>query len=184
MITKPAAFRVKGIEPAPKGSMAGRCLTHPKVGAKCLNPQRVVISEDANRGRPFRRAIEKAAAVHMPEKAGKHQPLKVEILFGITRTRAAADREFPAVRSSQGIGGDLDKMVRLVLDALESCGVLTDDAQVCEIAASKVYFDTCSDSPGLYCRVEPIGWEIVTQPPLLPVAELPYEQLADEERIG
>lgn len=184
MITKPAAFRVKGIEPAPKGSMAGRCLTHPKVGSVCLTPQRVVISEDANRGRPFRRAIEKAAAVHMPEKAGKHQPLKVTVLFGITRTRAAEDREFPAVRSSQGIGGDLDKMVRLVLDALESAGVLTDDAQVIELSASKVFYDTCSDSPGLYCRIEPIGWEVVTQPPPPITPELSYEQLADEERIG
>lgn len=180
MITKPAAFRVKGVEPAPKGSMAGRCLTHPKVGAKCLNPQRVVISEDANRGRPFRRAIEAAAKVHMPETADPHQPLKVTILFGVTRTKAAAKREFPSVRSAQGVGGDLDKMVRLVLDALESAGVLTDDAQVCKLEAEKVYFDTVAEAPGLYVRVAPM----TPSEYVAVVAELPYEQLADEERIG
>lgn len=182
MITKPAAFRVTGVEPAPKGSLAGRCLTHPKVGQKALNPARVVISEDANRGRPFRRALEAAAKVHMPEQAERGQPLKVTVVFGVTRTAAAKTRMFPSLRSAQGIGGDLDKMVRLVLDALESAGVLADDAQVVKLEASKDYFDQLggATAPGLYVRVEPVTpaeWVQI-------VAPLPYEDLADEERIG
>ena len=40
MITKPAAFRVYG-EPAPKGSLVGRCLTHPKIGQKALKAAKV-----------------------------------------------------------------------------------------------------------------------------------------------
>lgn len=157
MITRPAAFRVYG-EPAPKGSLAGR--VNPK------NPKHVIITEDANRNRPWRRAIEKAAPIHITERPDTHQPLKVVLLFGVTRTQAARDRDYPSTQSAQKVGGDLDKLVRLVLDALESCKVLINDAQVVEIEASKVYADTCMKAPGLYCRIEPVGYV----PP-----ELPYE---------
>lgn len=184
MITKPAAFRVYG-EPAPKGSLAGRCLTHPKIGQIVRLPQRVAISEDANRGRPWRRAIEKAAPIHITERPDKYQPLMVTCLFAITRTPAAEGRLYPSTRSAQGVGGDTDKMVRLVLDALESCGVLLDDAQVTRFGETgKVYADDPEwlyrggqrGIPGLYCRVEPIGY--VTP-------ELPYETTLDEtERHG
>lgn len=163
MITKPAAFRVYG-EPAPKGSLAGRCLTHPKIGQRVQQAARVVLSEDANRGRPWRRAIEKAAPVHITERPDPHQPLKLTYLFAVTRTNAAATRPYPSTRSAQGIGGDVDKMLRLLLDALESCGVLTDDAQVVKFGESgKVYADDPEwtgrggqpGMPGLYCRLEP-----------------------------
>lgn len=181
MITRPAAFRVYG-EPAPKGSLAGRCLTHPKIGMVVTKPARVAISEDANRGRPWRRKIEKAAPVHITERPNRHQPLKLTLLFAVTRTQAAADRAYPSTRSAQNTSGDLDKLVRLVLDALESCGVLLDDAQVVELAPKKVYADAPEwhqgtqrryGVPGLYCRIEPVGYV----PP-----ELPYEAVlgADE----
>jgi Holliday junction resolvase RusA-like endonuclease len=181
VITRPAAFRVYG-EPAPKGSLAGRCLTHPRIGQVCVKAARVAISEDANRGRSWRRKIEKGAPVHLPERADRHQPVALTLLFAVTRRPAAEGRRFPATRSAQGVGGDLDKMVRLVLDALESCKVLADDAQVVELAARKVFTDDPAwwhgsatrrngmeyrkTAPGLYCRIEPVGY----LPP-----ELPYE---------
>jgi Holliday junction resolvase RusA-like endonuclease len=176
MITKPAAFRITGAEPAPKGSLAGRCLTHPEVGEIARLPQRVVMSEGANRGRPWRRVIEAAAPVHITERAGKHQPLKVTMLFAVTRTPAAELRLYPSTQSAQGIGGDLDKMVRLVLDALQSCGVLTNDAQVVAVEAAKVYAEDAAwlarggkaGFPGLYCRLEPAN---IPDPPL-PLEEL------------
>ena len=185
MITRPHAFRVFG-EPAPKGSLAGRCLTHPKVGAVCARAARVVLSEDANRGRPWRKAIETAAPVHITERPDKHQALRVTLTFAISRTPAAAGRTRPSTRSAQGVGGDLDKMVRLVLDALEACGVLLDDAQICTFGATDKVFaddpvwhhgvDRWRGVPGLYCRLEPAGYA----PP-----ELPYEARLDaDERAG
>lgn len=159
MITKPAAFRVYG-EPAPKGSIVGR--VNPR------NPRHVILSEQVNRNRPWRRAIEKAAPVHITERPDKAQPVKVTLMFAVTRLPAAHNRQRPATRSAQKIGGDLDKLVRLVLDALESCRVLIDDAQVVELTASKVYTDSPEwdrDRPGVYCRVEPAGYV----PPELPL---------------
>lgn len=188
MITKPAAFRVYG-EPAPKGSLAGRCLTHPKIGQKALKAARVVMSEQSNRGRPWRKAIEKAAPLHITERPDRQQPLRIVLLFALTRQPAAAHRRYPAARSSRGIGGDIDKLTRLVLDALESAEVLTDDAQIVTVDARKVYSDDpawwhpVSDragKPGLYCRIEPM----TPSEYVAAVAELPYEALADEERIG
>lgn len=157
MITKPAAFRVYG-EPAPKGSLAGRCLTHPKIGHICQVPAKIAMSEQAARGRPWRRAIEKAAPVHLTEQADQHQPIAAAMVFAVTRTHAARDRPYPSTQSAQATGGDLDKFVRLVLDALESCKVLHNDAQVVELTARKVYADSPlwgRQGPGLYLRLEP-----------------------------
>ena len=185
MITRPAAFRVYG-EPAPKGSLAGRCATHPKIGQVCTRLARVILTESANRGRPWRHAIELAAPIHIPERADPHQPIKATMLFAVTRTPAAQARDQPSTQSAQGIGGDLDKMIRLVLDALESCGVLRNDAQVTRYGepTAKVYADDPewtqrggrAGAPGLYCRLEPVGY--------LP-DPLPYEDTLDEaERHG
>jgi Holliday junction resolvase RusA-like endonuclease len=147
VITKPAAFRVFG-EPAPKGSMI----------ARQLKGGRTIVVEDNARTKPWRRVIEHEAPAWFPEKPAPHQPLKITLVFGVTRTAAAADRTHPAVRANQGVGGDLDKLVRLALDALESCGVLTDDAQVVELVAAKQYADQADPGlgrAGMYCRIEP-----------------------------
>ena len=188
MITRPAAFRLAG-EPAPKGSLAGRCLTHPKIGHVCAQPQKVVMSESANRSRPWRKAIEKAAPLYLREKADPHQPIKLTWLFAVTRTPAAADRAYPTTQSAQGVGGDADKMLRLLLDALESCGVLHNDAQVTRFGESgKVYADDPTwlrvggqrGVPGMWCQIEPIG----AAPDALPL-ELPCDLVLDQdERTG
>lgn len=148
MITQPAAFRVFG-EPAPKGSMI----------ARTTKSGQVIVTEQVDRNKAWRRLIEAAAPVHITERPSPHQPLRVELVFSLTRTPAAKDRAYPATQSAQGIGGDLDKLVRLALDALESCGVLVNDAQVVELEAAKRYADRIESMarPGMYCRIEPVG---------------------------
>jgi Holliday junction resolvase RusA-like endonuclease len=166
VITRPHAFRVYG-EPAPKGSIAGRVAKN----------GRVILSEQVNRNRGWRRTIENAAPLWVHERPDPHQPLKVTLTFALTRLRAAENRTYPSTRSAQKVGGDLDKLVRLVLDALETAGVLTDDAQVVELSARKLYSDALEWSgvapvrAGMYCRVEPVGYV----PP-----ELPYAERLDE----
>jgi len=51
--------------------------------------------------------------------------------------------------------GDVDKLARLVLDALQNAGVLVDDAQVVELTARKAY---PSDGvvPGIVVRLYPL----------------------------
>jgi Holliday junction resolvase RusA-like endonuclease len=56
--------------------------------------------------------------------------------------------------------GDVDKLARLVLDALQSAGVLADDAQVVELIARKAYPSSVggwdgSTVPGIVVRLYP-----------------------------
>lgn len=58
--------------------------------------------------------------------------------------------------------GDVDKLARTILDALEDSGVLCNDAQVVELTARKAWTDcpTTPDTrhvPGAIIRVYPIG---------------------------
>lgn len=110
-------------------------------------------------------------------------PIGIELVFTLERPDSvpAWKRPWPAVRN-----GDVDKLARFVLDALTvtkkrpQLGVISDDAIVCELLVRKVYPDTPDAPdrlvrPGVVIRLYPLD-----EPP----AELPYEQLADEERIG
>lgn len=176
MITRPAAFRVFG-EPAPKGSMIPRK----------LKDGRTVVVEDSKRTKPWRRSIEAAAPVHLPERADRYQPVKITCLFAVRRLDSHKGLHGPVMRATGGVGGDVDKMVRLVLDALEGCRIILDDAQVIRLGeTAKVFADDPEwhqgvqrryGVPGLYCRIEPVG--------LVP-DELPYEHVLgpDERRDG
>lgn len=56
--------------------------------------------------------------------------------------------------------GDIDKLSRLVLDALQQAGVLADDAQVVELRARKFFPRQAPGAlpvPGLVIRLYPIG---------------------------
>lgn len=144
----------------------------------------MILAEDNKRTKPWRRRIESVAPIYMTEQAAEHQPLLVSCLFAVTRSPAAHAREYPTTVAAQGIGGDLDKLIRCLLDSLEACKILKNDAQVIAIGGPPsidplldgkprmVYLDHPDWGkpwPGLYCRVEPV--KPVGYDPL----ELPYE---------
>lgn len=57
--------------------------------------------------------------------------------------------------------GDVDKLARLVLDALQAAGVLADDAQVVELTVRKEYvgkggFEDAAQVPGIVVRLYPL----------------------------
>lgn len=60
-------------------------------------------------------------------------PVEVRCTFLFERP-ARTDRDFP---TSQGIGADLDKLERNVLDALQEAGVIKNDAQVVRLVGEK-----------------------------------------------
>lgn len=67
-------------------------------------------------------------------------PVRARLVFVVPRPKSAPkSRRWPTTRSS----GDLDKLVRNMLDALASQrgvgGVIGDDSQVVELTTSKVY---------------------------------------------
>ncbi|QOR55341.1 MAG: hypothetical protein SHS37scaffold537_39 [Phage 68_12] len=89
-------------------------------------------------------------------------PLGLQLTFTVDRPKSVkpASRPWPhkTARTSDGGGGDVDKLARTVLDALEQARVVVNDAQICSIAASKVYPDTPDVAdvlhrPGVFIRL-------------------------------
>ncbi|RZU30472.1 endodeoxyribonuclease RusA [Blastococcus saxobsidens] len=64
-------------------------------------------------------------------------PVSVAVVFTFDRPKSApkSRRVWPVTRSS----GDVDKLLRAVLDALVDAGVMRDDSQVVRLTASKVH---------------------------------------------
>ena len=116
-------FTVHGM-PVPQGSMRAFM---PK-GAKYP-----VITSANSKLKQWRTKVhnEAIAAMYGNSAAGRNVPIRVEVIFFLTR--AKSNKSLDAVKFP-----DLDKLVRAILDAMT--GVLfEDDAQVVEIHAFKTY---------------------------------------------
>lgn len=150
MLTREVVLDIIG-HPAPKGSL------------KCIgrNGHHQLI-EDNTRTKEWRAEISTHAKrlLNTPDKrADKHQPIGVEVTFSLERpkghhrTGARAHQlvdsapQYPVTRSSY----DVDKLLRLVLDALQDAGVLHDDAAVVEVTTRKFYLG--GDVPDAYDRM-------------------------------
>lgn len=131
--------------PAPKGSL--RC-----VGGRGGRGHTLI--EDNPRTKPWRDTITRLArrALKPPggptQAAAKGQPVVVEATFTIPRpashyrTGKHSETIRPAYVAALPTGrgsGDTDKLVRLVLDALQDAGILPDDAQVVEVVGRKAF---------------------------------------------
>lgn len=159
MILEPVLFHVTGY-PAPKGSM------------KCIGKRGKVkhqLVEDVRVGqRNWRNRVVRAAAA-TGVTAGPGQPVSVDVTFtldrpashrGTGRNRDIVKAKAPTYPTGQSTN-DLDKMVRLIGDALQEAELLVDDAQVVDWRARKRYVDGPDPGPmkipGALIRVRPIG---------------------------
>lgn len=86
------------------------------------------------------------------------QPLGVEVTFTLPRpahhygTGRNARQVKPRYVDAYPVGhntGDVDKLLRLVLDAAQDAGVVPDDAAVCEVTTRKAYTLADQDGPAL-----------------------------------
>lgn len=149
---------------APKGSM--KC-----IGSRGKGGHQLI--EDSKRTKPWRDRV--AGAARTLPLSGLSGPLGIEVTFTLDRpeshyaprrnslTLRSAAPPCPSRRASRGIGGDVDKLARTILDALEDSGLLVDDAQIVELIARKTYahgpivLPDALDRPGARIRVYPIG---------------------------
>ena len=127
--------------PAPKGSM------------KCIGgrgPGKPQLLEDAKTGdrKVWRERLTAAArglASRLPEPLGQDgAAVAMGALFVLPRPRSAASRPLPTTRS----GGDLDKLRRMLGDALDSAEVDVDASRIALVQAAKVY-----ETPGRHAGV-------------------------------
>lgn len=162
MLTTGVRIVIPG-DPAPKGSM--KC-----IGGSKGKGHRLI--EDNARTKPWRDKVADAGRRKLqPYAAAKGQPIGAEITFtlirpashygtgrnaGVLKTSAPA---FPVSHST----GDVDKLLRLILDALQDAGVLPDDCAVVDTTSRKRYIaDESYDPdvlahPGVVIRLSPVG---------------------------
>lgn len=135
IVPEPLEFAVEGV-PVPEGSMI----------ARMMGDRPVVVASNANELKAWRRRVANTAASLLQFRSGwPHEaPVEVSLLFekerGSTVTRP---------RPSSRKGGDVDKLARAILDALQAAGVFVDDAQVVDLHAHTYY----SPTPGVRIRV-------------------------------
>lgn len=96
------------------------------------------------------RAAVEAAGVVMPLEG----PLRLSCTFALPKPKSAPKRRIWPDRRP-----DLDKLVRSLGDAITQCGLWTDDAQVVQIIATKIYVVPVGDwqVPGCEFTVETIA---------------------------
>jgi Holliday junction resolvase RusA-like endonuclease len=157
MITREIVITVAG-QPKPKGSMV--CRRDPHHGL------RESVDNVAWRAELVR------LAKRVTQRAGKGQPIAVEATFTLKRSTAhyGTGRNAGVLKSWAlalfPVGhdkGDVDKLARLVLDALQDARVLHDDCQVVELTTRKVFTETYAGDglvyPGAVIRIWPHGSE-------------------------
>lgn len=132
---------VRGI-PAPKGSL--KC-----VGGRGGSPH-TLVPNNAKTLKPWTERLVEAAKRGAQTLGGPYGgPVGVQAVFYLPKG--------PTVRrwAPWARGADLDKLDRALLDALQTGGVLTDDAQVVDLWTSKRYAD--HDHPaGVTIQVWPV----------------------------
>lgn len=163
MITRGWAFKVHG-EAKPKGSKV------------CRRDPNHTLRETVD-NKEWRDRVCQVAHRVVLEAADPQQPVEVEITFtlprppshmGTGKNRHKVKPSSPVFPSLHGTG-DEDKLRRLVLDALQDVGVLSDDAQVIRGWTEKHYDSQhpeeppyirtvdVLDRPGAVVRIRPIG---------------------------
>lgn len=164
MLTTGVRIVIPG-DPAPKGSM------------KCVGQKgRHQLVEDNPATKEWRTLLAYWIRRKWPDDqhAGKHQPLGVDVTFvvprppghyGTGRNAGIVKASAPIHPATQAAGsGDVDKLLRLVLDAVQDTDVLPNDAQVVEALARKRYPRETDDPPdpdhlaypGVVIRLYPI----------------------------
>lgn len=149
--------------PAPKGSL--KC-----VGAR--GKVRHALVEDNAASQPWRDKIAGLFRTRVRSIAERRQPCGVEVTFtidrgpshyGTGRNAGTLKASAPRRPTAKGEGGDVDKLARLLLDALEDAGTLPNDAQVVELTARKAYATPHHDGvpdalpwPGVKVRLYPL----------------------------
>lgn len=104
--------------------------------------------EASKRLKPWRDEVIKATEKMAETIDTLEGPLYIRLEFRIPRPKTVK-RDYPITRSS----GDIDKLVRGVLDGIDIGGLIGDDSQVIDVRASKRY----SVDPGVTIYIDRIG---------------------------
>ena len=130
--------------PRPKGSL----------DVKAYKNGRPVLQENNPRSKAWRQRVasEVQPIVQEDTRFPYDGPVRVRLLFVFDRSDVSAETAdgYPQRRYV----GDIDKLTRNVLDALDDANVYSDDSRVVSIQADKVWTDSEYLFPGVWITVE------------------------------
>lgn len=130
---------ITGHTPQTKGSM--KCIgARGRIGHQ-------LIEDDKTGDRKKWRARVTEAARQLADNYEPGTPLVIGLLSLVTRPASASKRPHPVTRSS----GDVDKLARMILDALDDAQVYDDDSRVILLLSGKAY----AAKPGAVVYVAP-----------------------------
>lgn len=151
-------------KPMPKGSV--HCVGPRTAKCKGCGHEQVVIhnvqpDDSSGEGKEWRKRLV-AAGQSLRRSIGYtfEGPVSVDATFVIERPKTIQHRVFPHKYP------DLDKLVRMLLDALTTAGVWLDDSLVCELNVRKQYPGMIPEltGPGVVVRVD-----LMVDPDALPI---------------
>lgn len=122
-----AAFFVGG-RPRTKGSM------------KVITPRgrKPIMVEDHAHSKPWRAKLVKAIKARYPDMQPTSAPISINCDFYFERNGpTAAVLPYPTLNAGVNAAGDLDKLIRNLLDALQESGMILDDCQVVSLISTK-----------------------------------------------
>lgn len=111
-----------------------------KGSLKVITPrgQRPRLIEDHKHSKPWRLRMTGAIQDADPFASAYGGPVAVAASFVFERHGATAKTlPYPTLNSGVNACGDLDKLLRNLLDALQDAAVIVNDAQVCSVGTSK-----------------------------------------------
>lgn len=159
-MTTPTAAPLVGAAPALSPRAAALTITaygHPAPQGSKRHVGGGRMIESSKGLKPWRKTVEDAARQAAAGAAPLDGPLVAEITVTVPRPKSAPKTRttWPQTRSS----GDLDKLIRGVLDAIDKAGAIADDSRVVELTARKVYPDQGLDAlprPGVVVHLWPL----------------------------
>lgn len=148
-------FFVEG-RPRTKGSLT------PQMSRGAGGKIRVHLVESGEYAVPWKktmiRAIRDQTSVGMERSAGPYAgAVRVNATFVFERTFGVGHEVWPSHRTPFPTAidiGDLDKLLRNLLDALTQSGLIKDDSQVALIVSGKAWADETFPTPGVNVTVE------------------------------
>ena len=131
--------------------VAGRPRT--KGSLKVITPRgrKPLLVEDHALSKPWRIKVIKAIRAKYPHPPAVANPVDVYLTFHFERLGPQArTQDWPMVNAGVNAIGDLDKLERNVLDAMEDAGVYVNDCQVVQLNTRKQW---TQDTPGVEIKV-------------------------------
>lgn len=136
--------------------VAGRPRTKGSLKVISARGRKPLLAEDHAHSGPWRTKIKSAILAQCPG-VKLLGPVNVQCVFWFERNGPTAQElPYPVLNAGVNASGDLDKLVRNLLDAAQDVGLIEDDCMVVTLSAAKFWVGLSAPKPGISITVQEI----------------------------